>query len=130
MIALDLALIDEATHEDRRTGVYKDVEKVTYNFEKFCRTSFTHTNMFSHMPFVSKPRYHTGPLEEVLRSIYTHDHLFGWSHRKATPQPKVAVICSLNTGKSIVLSNYNRPNLHDGKDSLDALKYHHLHLND
>jgi hypothetical protein len=130
MIALDLALIDEDTREDMHTDGSKDVQKVTNNFKRFCKTSFTHTNMFSGMPFVSKPRYHTEPLEKALKRTYTDDHLFAWSQKRATSQSKVAVTCSLNTGKSIVLSNYNRPNLDDGRYSLHTLKHHHLHRSD
>jgi hypothetical protein len=122
-------MIDEDVHEDIHTNVSRDVRKVTNNFERFCETSFTHTNMFSGMPFVSKPRYHTGPLETALKQTYTHDHLFGWSQTRAISQSKVAVTCSLNTGKSVVLSNYNRPNLDDGRYSLHTLK-HHLHRSD
>ena len=130
MIALDLALIDEDINEDLHTDVSRDVRKVTNKFERFCKTSFTHTNMFSGIPFVSKPRYHTGPLEEALKRTYSYDHLFGWSPKRAALQSKVAVTCSLNTGKSAVLSNYNRPDLDDGRYSPHTLKYCHLHLSD
>jgi hypothetical protein len=113
MIALDLAMIDEKAS--------RDVGTVTNKFEEFCQTSFTHANMLSSMPFISKPRYHTGRLEIALKRSYTNDHLFGWSTKRAGLQPKVSVVCSLNNSKSIVLSNYNRPNLDNGMCSIYAV---------
>jgi len=106
MIALDLATIDE--------NGSKDVGSVINNFTRFCETSFTHANMLSSVPFISKPRYHTGPLESVLKRSYANDHLFGWSKERADLQPKVSVVCSLNNANSVILSNYNRPNLETG----------------
>lgn len=126
MIALDLALIDEVIDDDILTKGSRDVRRVTTNFERFCKTAFDHGNMFSGMPLVSKPRYRTGQLENALKQIYTHDHLFGGSPRRATSQPKVAVTCSLDTGKSIILSNYSRANLEDGRKLPMPLKHHHL----
>lgn len=103
MIALYLAMIDE--------NASRDVGIVVNKFEEFCETSFTHVNMLSSVPFIRKPRYHTGRLEIALKRSYPDEHLFGWSTKRAGLQPKVSVVCSLNNSKSIVLSNYNRPNL-------------------
>jgi hypothetical protein len=113
MVALDLAMIDESSS--------RDVGRVINKFEEFCKTSFTHANMLSSVPFISKPRYHTGPLEIALKRSYTNDHLFGWSRKGAGLQPKVSVVCSLNNSKSILLSNYNRPNFDNGKCSIYAV---------
>jgi hypothetical protein len=114
MIALDLAMIDE--------NGSRDVGTVTNKFEQFCETSFTHANMLSSVPFISKPRYHTGRLEIALKRSYTNDHLFGWSTKRTGLQLKVAVVCSLNNSKSVVLSNYNRHNLDNGMCFIYAIQ--------
>jgi hypothetical protein len=114
IIALDLALMNDDMPEDMHIDASKDVQRVTSNFEAFCKDSFAHTNILSGIPFISKPRYHTSPMEEALEKTYPHACLFGWSHRRATLQSKVAVMCSLSTGQSIVVSNYNRSDAEDG----------------
>jgi hypothetical protein len=114
VVALDLALMNADMPNELDTEASKDVQRVTKNFELFCRESFTHANIFSGIPFISKPRYHTGPMEVALKNIYPHSYLFGSSHKRATLQSRVAVVCSLNTGQPIIVSNYNRPNTEDG----------------
>ncbi|EMC99209.1 hypothetical protein BAUCODRAFT_146182 [Baudoinia panamericana UAMH 10762] len=92
------------------------VEECIEQFTTFCKQAFTLRRGIG-VPVIGQlvshynhSRYETQPLEDALKTAFTHEqYLFGG--RRADPgstSTKVAVTATAAAGQSVVLSNYNR----------------------
>ena len=93
------------------------VEQATHHFQSLCQQSFTprlgsRTSVVKHLvTSFHHSKYETKPLEEALITAFTEEqYLFGGIHRGQSNESniKLAVTATSTTGRTVLLSNYNR----------------------